>query len=90
MEIKYMKNSNSTILSLLALPLLGWFTHLAAAKLYELTDLSWGIITIPLWIAIVLIIVAMMMVRVHRLVIKAYVGPLAATFFIVPQYNDLY
>ena len=83
MEIKYMKNSNSTILSLLALPLLGWFTHLAAAKLYELTDLSWGIITIPLWIAIVLIIVAMMMVRVHRLVIKAYVGPLAATFFIV-------
>lgn len=78
-----MKNSNSTILSLLALPLLGWFTHLAAAKLYDLIDLSWGTITIPLWIAIALIIISMMMVRVHRLVIKAYIGPLAATFFIV-------
>ena len=78
-----MKNSKSTILSLLALPFLGWFTHLAAAKLYELIDLSWGVITIPLWIAIVLIIASMMMVRVHRLVIKAYMGPLAATFFIV-------
>ncbi len=78
-----MKNSNSTILSLLALPLLGWFTHLAAAKLYDLIDWSWGTITIPLWIAIVLVIVSMLMVRVHRLVIKAYMGPLAATFFIV-------
>ena len=78
-----MKNSNSTILSLLALPFLGWFSHLAIAKLYELIDLSWGVVTIPLWIAIVLIIISMMMVRVHRLVIKAYMGPLAATFFIV-------
>lgn len=78
-----MKNSNSTILSLLALPFLGWFTHLAAAKLYDLIDLSWGVVTIPLWIAIVLIIISMMMVRVYRLVIKAYMGPLAATFFIV-------
>ena len=78
-----MKNSNSTILSLLALPLLGWFTHLAAAKLYDLIDWSWGAITIPMWIAIALIIIAMMMTRVHRLVIKAYIGPLAATFFIV-------
>jgi lipopolysaccharide export system permease protein len=78
-----MKNSKSTILSLLSLPLLGWFTHLAAAKLYDLIDLSWGTITIPLWIAIALIIISMMMVRVHRLVIKAYIGPLAATFFIV-------
>ena len=63
-----MKNSNSTILSLLALPLLGWFTHLAAAKLYDLIDWSWGAITIPMWIAIALIIIAMMMTRVHRLV----------------------
>ena len=78
-----MKNSNSTILSLLALPFLGWFSHLAIAKLYELIDFSWGVVTIPLWIAIVLIIISMMMVRVHRLVIKAYMGPLAATFFIV-------
>ena len=83
MEFKNMKNSNSTILSLLALPFLGWFSHLAIAKLYELIDLSWGVVTIPLWIAIVLIIISMMMVRVHRLVIKAYMGPLAATFFIV-------
>ena len=68
---------------MLALPFLGWFSHLAIAKLYELIDLSWGVVTIPLWIAIVLIIISMMMVRVHRLVIKAYMGPLAATFFIV-------
>lgn len=78
-----MKNSKSTIISLLALPFLGWFSHLAIAKLYELIDWSWGAVTIPLWIAIALVIISMMMVRVHRLVIKAYMGPLAATFFIV-------
>ena len=78
-----MKNSKSTIISLLALPFLGWFSHLAIAKLYELIDWSWGAVTIPLWIAITLVIISMMMVRVHRLVIKAYMGPLAATFFIV-------
>ena len=78
-----MKNSNSTILSLLALPLLGWFTHLAVAKLFDLIDLSWPAVTIPLWVAIALVIISMLMVRVYRLVIKAYVGPLAATFFIV-------
>ena len=78
-----MKNSNSTILSLLALPLLGWFTHLAAAKLLDLIDLSWTVVTIPLWMAIALVIISMLMIRVYRLVIKAYIGPLAATFFIV-------
>lgn len=78
-----MKNSISTILSLLALPLLGLFTHLAAAKIYDLVDMSWGMVTVPLWIAIALVIVSMLMVRVYRLVIKAYMGPLAATFFIV-------
>ena len=78
-----MKNSNRTILSLLALPFLGWFTHLAAAKLLDLIDMSWGMVTIPLWIAIALVIISMLMVRVYRLVIKAYIGPLAATFFIV-------
>lgn len=78
-----MKNSKSTIISLLALPFLGWFSHLAIAKLYELIDWSWGAVTIPLWIAIALVIISMMMVRIHRLVIKAYMGPLAATFFIV-------
>ncbi len=78
-----MKNSISTILSLLSLPFLGWFTHLAAAKIYDLIDWSWGMVTIPLWIAIVLVMVSMLMVRVYRLVIKAYVGPLLATFSIV-------
>ena len=78
-----MKNSNSTILSLLALPFLGWFTHLAAAKMFDIIDWSWGMVTIPLWIAIALVIISMFMVRVYRLVIKAYMGPLAATFFIV-------
>lgn len=78
-----MKNSNSTILSLLALPFLGWFTQLATAKLLDHIDWSWGVISIPLWIAIILVIISMFMVRVYRLVIKAYIGPLAATFFIV-------
>lgn len=78
-----MKNSNSTLLSLLALPLLGWFTQLATAKLLDILDWSWGVITIPLWIAIALVIISMLMMRVYRLVIKAYMGPLAATFFIV-------
>ena len=78
-----MKNSKSTILSLLALPLLGWFTQLATAKLLDVLDWSWAVITIPLWIAIALVIISMLMVRVYRLVIKAYMGPLAATFFIV-------
>lgn len=78
-----MKNSKSTIISLFALPFLGWFTQLAAAKIYDLTDMPWGAVTVPLWIAVVLVLISMMMVRVHRLVIKAYIGPLAATFFII-------
>ena len=78
-----MKNSNSTILSLLALPLLGLFTHLAAAKLLNLIDWSWSMVTLPLWMAITMVLISMFMVRVYRLVIKAYIGPLAATFFIV-------
>ena len=67
----------------MALPLLGWFTQLATAKLLDILDWSWGVITIPLWIAIALVIISMLMMRVYRLVIKAYMGPLAATFFIV-------
>lgn len=67
----------------MALPFLGWFTQLATAKLLDHIDWSWGVISIPLWIAIILVIISMFMVRVYRLVIKAYIGPLAATFFIV-------
>ena len=67
----------------MALPFLGWFTQLAAAKMFDIIDWSWGMVTIPLWIAIALVIISMFMVRVYRLVIKAYMGPLAATFFIV-------
>lgn len=78
-----MKNSISTIISLLALPFLGLFTHLASAKILDLIDMDWGLVTIPLWVAIALVIISMLMVRIYRLVIKAYMGPLAATFFIV-------
>ena len=78
-----MKNSISTIISLLALPFLGLFTHLSSAKIRDLIDMDWGLVTIPLWVAIALVIISMLMVRIYRLVIKAYMGPLAATFFIV-------
>jgi lipopolysaccharide export system permease protein len=78
-----MKNNIGTLLSLFALPFAGWFTQLAAARIMGVIDMQWGLISIPLWIAIVLVMVSMLSAKVHRLVIKAYMGPLAATFCIV-------
>ena len=78
-----MKNNIGTLLSHFALPFAGWFTQRAAARIMGVIDMQWGLISIPLWIAIVLVMVSMLSAKVHRLVIKAYMGPLADTFCIV-------